>query len=117
MTNAASHWRLAFMLDSASGNPVALGQELAAMAGWLGEIAPPRAQIRIGALAKPMPLMPPDPNSPRRFTTVEAALEITGEAGQNDALADLAGRIGEAVRPIVTRAAAMTGPMHRMVPP
>jgi hypothetical protein len=117
MSEEASHWRLAFMLDSASGDPAALGQELTGMAGWLGEISPPRAQIRIGALAKPLPPLPPDPDSPRRFTTVDAALEITVEAAQNDALIDLAGRIGEAVRAIATNGAAMTGPMHRMVPP
>jgi hypothetical protein len=87
------------------------------MAGWLGEIAPPRAQIRIGALKAPLTLPPPDPNSPRRFEMVDAALEITVEAAQIDALPELARRIGEALRPIVTRGAAMTGPMHRMVPP
>jgi hypothetical protein len=117
MSNNASHWRLAFMLDSAAGDPVALGEELAGMAVWLGEISPPRAQIRIGAVKAPIAPLPPDPNSPRRFETVDAALEITVEAAQNDALVDLAGRIGEALRPIVTRGAAMTGPMHRMVPP
>jgi hypothetical protein len=117
MTDKASHWRLAFMLDSASGDPAALGQDLAEMAVWLGEIAPPRAQIRIAALKAPIAPPPPDPNSPRRFETVDAAIEITVEAAQNDALVDLSARIGEAVRPIVTRGAAMTGPMHRMVPP
>ncbi len=117
MTDKASHWRLAFMLDSASGDPAALARELAAMAGWLGEIAPPRAQIRIGAVNAPIAPLPPDPNSPRRFETVDAAVEITVEAAQNDALVDLAGRIGEALRPIATRGSAMTGPMHRMVPP
>lgn len=105
------------MLDSASGEPAALGQALVDMAVWLSKIAPPRAQIRIGALKEPIAPLPPDPGSPRRFETVDAALEITVEAAQNDALVDLSGRIGEAVRPIVTRGAAMTGPMHRMVPP
>src|SRR5581483_3285936 len=109
--------RLAFMLDSASGDPAALGQELAAMAVWLGEIAPPRAQLRIGALGAPLPARPPDPSTPRRFEPVDAAIEITVEAAQIDGLAELAGRIGEAVRPVVTRGAAMTGPMHRMVRP
>lgn len=117
MSDQASHWRLAFMLDSATGDPAALGRDLADMAPWLGEIAPPRAQIRIGAVRAPIAPLPPDPNSPRRFETVDAALEITVERAQNDALVELAGRIGEALRPIVTRGAAMTGPMHRMVPP
>jgi len=117
MSDKASHWRLAFMLDSATGDPAVLGQELAAMAVWLGEIAPPRAQIRIAALKAPIAAPPPDPNSPRRFETVDAALEITVEASQIDALPELAGRIGEALRPIAIRGAAMTGPMHRMVPP
>src|SRR3954469_5323139 len=117
MNHKASQWRLAFMLDSASGDPAALGQDLAGVGEKLGEIAPPRAQIRIGAVKAPIAPLPPDPNSPRRFETVDAALEITVEAAQNDALVDLAGRIGEAVRPIVTRGAAMAGPMHRMVPP
>ena len=40
MTDKASHWRLAFMLDSTTGDPAALSQELAAMAVWLGEISP-----------------------------------------------------------------------------
>jgi hypothetical protein len=117
MSDKPSHWRLAFMLDSASGDPAALAKALADMAIWFGEISPPRAEIRIGALNAPLELPPPDPGTPRRFETVDAAIEITIEAAQNDALVDLAGRIGEAVRPIVTRGAAMTGPMHRMVPP
>ena len=117
MTDKASHWRLALMLDSASGDPAALGQELAAMAVWLGEVSPPDAQIRIGALKAPITAPPPEPSTPRRFETVDAAIEITVETAQIDALPELAGRIGEAVRPIVTRGAAMTGPMHRMVPP
>jgi hypothetical protein len=117
MNDKATHWRLAFMLDSASGDPAALGRDLAAMAAWFGEIAPPGAQIRIGAVKAPIAPLPPEVTSPRRFETVDAALEITVEAARNDALVELAGRIGEAVRPIATRGAAMTGPMHRMVPP